>query len=589
MPENKRRILLVEDDAITAVSEKVMLEANGYSVLTAPNGRKAVDIALNRPIDLILMDLELGGDIDGHGAARKILEEKNIPILFLTAHIEREMVDKVRSITRYGYALKNSGDYVLLSSIEMVFELFEAHERTRNSEENYRRLVEDINDIIFSIDSDGYITYISPRVEPVSGYKPDEIIGHHFTDFTDGDDFNKSSNLISALDQESEYVSEFRRIKKNGEIAWIRTSLRPVFRNGIYSGATGMMSDITEKRKSDDMVEALLAEKESLLKEINCLYNLSQFSEKQPETVGSIFENALPGIPGGFFSPEAVSLRIVYNGTEFTSGNTVLSSSVIKSNIIVNGLTEGLIEAAYDNGYSFNGREKNFLNTVAERLGRMTELVIAKNELKTLEKEIIGISENERQKIGHEIHDSLGQILTGISFMLKTVKGNLNGGGEGLHKRISEISELVYDATMICRKITRGLPVHSIRQDNLVIAIDQLAINTRNIYQLNCEFVATGDLLLKDDFTSSQLYYIAQEAVNNAAKHSDAENIKISLDKRDGLISLSVYDDGKGRMENISGGLGLNIMKYRSNLVGGAFKAENHSERGFLVSVNVPV
>ena len=261
MPDEKKTILIVEDDVITSLAEKIMLETNGYIVLTASNGRKAVDTAIRSHVDLVLMDIELGGNMDGHSAAKKILEKKNIPIVFLTAHIEKEMVEKVRSITRYGYALKNSGDYVLLSSIEMVLELFEAHEKTRISEENFRRLVEDINDIIFSIDGNGFLTYISPRVEAVSGYRVEEVINHHFSDFTYGNDIKKVKKLISTFGEEREYKSEFRKIRKNGEIAWISASLRPIFTDGVFAGATGILSDITERKKSEEKVKHLLAVK----------------------------------------------------------------------------------------------------------------------------------------------------------------------------------------------------------------------------------------------------------------------------------------------------------------------------------------
>ncbi len=585
----KKTTLLVEDDPVTAVSEKVLLEANGYSVITAATGRKAIEITTCSKVDLILMDLELGGDIDGHGAAARILEKKNIPILFLTAHIEREMVEKVRSVTRYGYALKNSGDYVLLSSIEMVFELFEAHERTRISEENYRKLVEDISDIIFTMDSSGFFTYISPRVQPVSGYRDDEVIGHHFSDFTPEGDKAKAEMMIRSLIEEREYRAEFRRIRKNGEYAWLSTSLRPVIINGKFTGATGLISDITERKMNEEKVAALLSEKEGLLKEMNCLYNISRIAEEHASSIGSLLTEAIIEIPRGFNSPEHIAVRISCEGKCYTSGFVIPQSESVKKDIVVNRIVYGTAEFFYNNGHSFSERELRFAASIADRLGRIIELIAAKNELRKLEKEIISISEGERQKIGREIHDSLGQILTGVSFMLKTVKNSLSSGDAVLPDRINEISVLVYDAAMICRKITRGLPMQSIGHDNLVLAIDQLAINMRNLYQLNCEFSAEGDLSVNDDFTSSQLYYIVQEAVNNAAKHSGAGNVKICIAGENGLIKLSVHDDGRGRDCTETEGLGLNIMKYRSDLIGGTFRAENHYEKGFLIEVNVPV
>lgn len=587
MADVKKIILLVEDDPITAVSEKLMLEANGYSVLTASSGRKAVEIASMSQVDLVLMDIELGGDMGGHGAAQQILEKKNIPIVFLTAHVGREMVEKVRSITRYGYSLKNSGDYVLLSSIEMAFELFEAHERTRISEENYRKLVEDISDMIFSIDYGGFFTYISPRVEHLGGYKADEISGRHFSNFIYGGDVERANRLMLSLREEREYKAVLRGIKKNGELAWFSMSLRPVFKNGIFTGANGIMADITERKRDREKVEALLAEKEGLLKEINCLYNVSRIAENHPTSVESMLSESISKIPDGFIFPENISVRINCGGNSFTSGTAEPVLKPIKKDIIVNKTAYGTIEAFYGGGHFFVERESEFLGSVADRLGRIIELIAAKNELRKLEKEIISISEGERQKIGREIHDSLGQMLTGISFMLKTVKNSIIESKSVSPDKINEISDLVYEATMICRKIAKGLPMQSIGRDNLVIAIDQLAINMRNLYQLNCEFAFGEEITVEDDFTSSQLYYIVQEAVNNAAKHSGAGNIKISLGKKDGSISLTVHDDGNGRSESESDGLGLSIMKYRSDLIGGVFRAENHYEQGFLVSVDV--
>ena len=214
MEPEKKTILLVEDDAVTGLAEKMMLEKHGYSVITAMSGSRAIEIALNSKIDLILMDIDLGGDIDGNRAAQEILSNKNIPVVFLTAHVEREMVEKVREITRYGYALKNSGEFVLISSIEMVFELFEAHEKTRESEESHRSLVEDINEVIFSMDDKGVFTYISPRIEFYLNFIPDEIIGRSFEQFVVKEDLEKARGQIGLLSTGKYSSEEYRVLKK---------------------------------------------------------------------------------------------------------------------------------------------------------------------------------------------------------------------------------------------------------------------------------------------------------------------------------------------------------------------------------------
>lgn len=123
----KRVVLIVEDEPFIAMAEKLVLERNGYAVIIAPNGERAIELARTSPtIDLVLMDIDLGRGMDGTEAASVILRERDVPLAFLSSHTEAETVAKTESITSYGYIVKNSGETVLLASIRMAFRLFEA-------------------------------------------------------------------------------------------------------------------------------------------------------------------------------------------------------------------------------------------------------------------------------------------------------------------------------------------------------------------------------------------------------------------------------------------------------------------------------
>ncbi len=125
------RILLVEDQAILALAESKTLREAGFEVDIVHTGEEAVRVAeLRDDLDLVLMDIDLGPGIDGTEAAGRILELRTLPIVFLTSHSEREVVNKVKGITRYGYVLKSSGQFVLVESIQMALELFQAHQTT---------------------------------------------------------------------------------------------------------------------------------------------------------------------------------------------------------------------------------------------------------------------------------------------------------------------------------------------------------------------------------------------------------------------------------------------------------------------------
>jgi len=154
---DQKHILMVEDEAILAMSEKLQLEKYGYAVRTVTTGEDAVELIATSPdIDLILMDIDLGNGIDGTRAALLILENHDIPIVFLSSHTEPEIVKKTEQITSYGYVVKSSSMTVLDASIKMAFRLFDANrnltrelsERTRTeialqeSEEKFRALFE---------------------------------------------------------------------------------------------------------------------------------------------------------------------------------------------------------------------------------------------------------------------------------------------------------------------------------------------------------------------------------------------------------------------------------------------------------------
>ncbi len=123
-------ILLIEDEAITGMAQAKTLETEGYNVIHVLSGENAIELfrkGSDHAIDLILMDIDLGRGMDGTVTAREILKSHDIPVVFLSSHTEKEIVEKTEKITSYGYVVKNTGITVLTASIKMAFKLHEAH------------------------------------------------------------------------------------------------------------------------------------------------------------------------------------------------------------------------------------------------------------------------------------------------------------------------------------------------------------------------------------------------------------------------------------------------------------------------------
>lgn len=151
----KQKILIVEDDPIVAYKEAALLTSNGYEVVKSSTGEEAVVVFADDPeIEFILMDLDLGGGIDGAETARRILRKRSVPISFVTAHKEKEFVDRIKSIPNCGYILKSDGEYVLMNAIERGFRQFREQLEIEKRYNELCSLCERLPVITFCLDGD---------------------------------------------------------------------------------------------------------------------------------------------------------------------------------------------------------------------------------------------------------------------------------------------------------------------------------------------------------------------------------------------------------------------------------------------------
>lgn len=225
------------------------------------------------------------------------------------------------------------------------------------------------------------------------------------------------------------------------------------------------------------------------------------------------------------------------------------------------------------------------------RLGIATDITEGKQSeehILRLERQIMEISERERERIGHELHDGLGQQLTGIAFLSKALSHKLDAQALPEAQEASQIVAMINQAVSETRQLARGLQPVEVEANGLMSALEGLANNVEALFHIKCGFHCSTPVLLHDRNSANHLYRIAQEAVNNAIKHGKAKHISIELAAPQGRIQLVVRDDGSG-MDQLSSdnspGMGLQIMRYRANLIGASLDIENGPDKGTRISV----
>lgn len=230
--------------------------------------------------------------------------------------------------------------------------------------------------------------------------------------------------------------------------------------------------------------------------------------------------------------------------------------------------------------------EERVLERTAELAAANHELQNQMNERKRLENELLEIAENERRRIGFDLHDDLGQKLMGVSLLLKALETNLT------HKRLPEADETRKVQTLIHQVINH---THNLAHcfsslesegEDLAELFRQLTANVRKTFHISCRFRAVGQIPLLPADTTLQLYKIAQESVSNSIKHGKATQVSLLLARRGDEIILRVKNDGVPFPvdREPSNRLGLRIMNYRAHLIGGTLEIRPNGNCGTLVS-----
>jgi len=232
------------------------------------------------------------------------------------------------------------------------------------------------------------------------------------------------------------------------------------------------------------------------------------------------------------------------------------------------------------------------------------------SERRELEQAVLRVAEDERRRIGQDLHDGLGQMLTGTGLIARGLARKLKAVDEQFSEEAHEVVELIKEADAYARTISRGLVPVELDAHGLDDALERLASNAERLFEITCTFESHGQEVEADvpDDVSPHLFRIAQEAISNAAYHGKAKIVTIMLSRTSDWLTLQVTDDGIGfpglvrsagatRLAPVPGkrdkstenrGMGIRIMHYRARIIGGALEIRLGRDAGTVVTCAVP-
>ena len=459
-----------------------------------------------------------------------------------------------------------------------------------NLEAKYRALLEQIPAVVFMAYLDRGISeaYVGPQIEAVLGYSREEWLEDpiRWYQHIHPDDKQRWSLEAAEMFLSGKPLrSAYRVIARDGRVIWFhcdarmmrRDDGRPWFIHGVAFDITDLKRVEEELQKERNFVSTILDTVGALVVVLDSEGRILRFNPACELTTGYSMEEVQGKcIWDLFLPPQEID--------QFRSVFEVLRTDLLPQD--------------YQSCWMTRHGDQRLIawtSTLLPGNSDTSNYIIATGiditERKQLEKAILDISAREQRRIGQDLHDGLGQHLTGIAFMAKVHEAKLAEKMSSETDDAAKIVKLVNDAIHRTRELSRGLlPVVS-DSHGLMSALQMWATEVEDLFGISCRFQCETPVHIHDNTTATHLYHIAQEAVNNAIKHGHPSTVLIQLTAENRRGTLKIADNGRGFAEASAGsaGMGLHIMKYRAGMISGVLEVQPDPNRGTIVTCIFPI
>jgi two-component system CheB/CheR fusion protein len=378
---------------------------------------------------------------------------------------------------------------------------------------------------------------------------------------------------MSGKDDQWEY--QYRFETANGEHHWV-SDIAHITRaqDGSFQRITGAMIDINDRKT----MELALQEREQRLSSI-MKYSGEGFIIINQH--GSITEHNIAaeqifdydnGEMQGLSIEQLIPPRLQNLAQNFKSRLLADDSALLNRSTELTGLTKTQRLIPLD-----------IIITKVEQFDLFVVLVRDLSDQQQLKQELSNISNWEQERTGRELHDGLGQRLTGMTMLAVHIKNRFSQQEPKETELLEEIILQLKEAAEEVSQISHGLAPISITPDGLADALTRLVELAVPSNQLRCQFECVTPISINDQSAAHQLYRIAQEALNNALKYAGATEIKLSLESIDGVAKMCIKDNGRGMelpQQLEQKGFGIRIMRYRANSIGATLTIDSSPQLG---------
>jgi PAS domain S-box-containing protein len=557
------RILVAEDDGMVAEAICDRLTDAGYEVVARPdNAAAAVEAALSLRPDLILMDVRLKGPMDGIRASELINEKMRVPVVYLTGDSDQQTLRRARAASAYGYVLKPFHIRNLIVAIQVAVDRFQMEQRLEDSQLTYATILGSIADGVIAVDTQGCIRFMNGVAERLTGWSSRDAQQKHWREvlnIIDSSDDRGAVDLIGRVLSSQAALSlgnDAFVISRGGMRVPVDCGMACVVDNlGRVVGASITLRDVTSVRKAE-------ADLKSLAQQLRAVIDTAVDGVVMLDAAGNILMlNPACERLFGYASGGMTGINIdVVMPSVFSTAQSHPPRLVAARAAICRRRDGSTFHAEISVGAAAFPGPPLFVAVIHDV-----------SERRSLEAALLDVVGHEQRRFATDLHDGIGQELTGLSLLLSALTSNARAAASPHAPDLEQACEVVQHALQSCQTIARGLSPIGRTEGGLVGALRDLVARLKNPTGPSLDIAVSEVARLGlSAAASDHLYRIAQEALANALKHSHANSIKVTLDIERERVRLEICDDGWGvkDADHSAPGLGLRTMQYRASMIG---------------------